>query len=159
MESTSSQWRTKGVEVDETPFRHKTHLLCWECGLRREHIFHRGCIVSILKVIQYQTRHGSDQPALADPVLSRHLGFRRNLGVPSKFKCYVILWISNCSVQLSSEDWLVLISPLGIFCLLFFLVYSWPLHHSWIDIYYPENLKPSKNTMYTNLHYVWQKSR
>lgn len=91
MEPTSSQSRTKGVEIEEIPLKHKTHLLCWECGLRLEHIFRGGCIISIPKIIQYQTRHGSDQPALADPVLSRHLGLRRNSGVPSELKCGVIL--------------------------------------------------------------------
>lgn len=38
MEPTSSQWRTKGVEIDKIPFKLKIHLLCWEYSVRLQHM-------------------------------------------------------------------------------------------------------------------------
>ena len=65
------QWAQ--VETQEIPFKHKKTLFYCDGDQTLEQITQRGCGVFILGDIQNPAGHSPEQPALADPVLSRGL--------------------------------------------------------------------------------------
>lgn len=60
------------TETQESPLNRKTHFCC-EGGQIVERVAKRGCGVSVME-IQHLTGEGLEQPALADPALSKEIG-------------------------------------------------------------------------------------
>ncbi|KAK4832344.1 hypothetical protein QYF61_021873 [Mycteria americana] len=65
------QWAQ--TKTQEIPFKHMKKLFYHEGGETLQKVAQRGCGVSILEDIQNWTKHSPEQPALADPALSKGL--------------------------------------------------------------------------------------